>query len=288
MRHSKTFQNSLRSLAVAGIFMAAAASMGQSVLLRLNLPVGKSMKYTMTNKMTSTSPGGGGSPMNLDMTQKIDTTMKVLSKTAKGHKIQTVVDKATVSAPKGSAMASQASQMGSSMKGASYSAIYDAQARMVAGSLESTGAMGRAMTQMGAMNAGFLGVEFPAKQVAPGATWSSSIDFAKLMAGMGPAANMKANGKIPIKYKFAKLENRGGKQIAHVNYTMIGNVDMAMGGNNAQANGMKIKVGINMAGKLQIDVASGAPLAGASGGTTSINFGTMNMGQKMAVSFKQV
>lgn len=267
----------------------ATAGWSQSVLLRLNLPVGKSMKYTMTNKITSANPsGGGGMPMNLDMTQKLDTTLKVLSKNTRGHKIQTTVDKATVSAPKNSAMAGQAAQAGNSMKGASFSAVYDAQGRIVEGSLETKGAMGRAMTQMGSMNAGFMGVEFPARQVSPGETWSTSIDFAKLMAGMGPAANMKANGKIPVKYKFVRLENRGGKSIAHVDYTMIGNVDMAMSGNNPQANGMQIKVGINMKGKLQIDVATGAPLAGSNGGTTSINFGGMNMGQKMTVTFKQL
>lgn len=271
------------------VVCASAFSYGQKVTLRLNLPVGKAMKYSMTNKMVSANPGASGG-MNMDMTQQMSTTISAISKTAKGQKVRTRMDDVKITAPKGSMMGNQASQTAAQLKGTSYEAIYDSRGRMVAGSMTGTGAAGRNARQMGGMNFGFLGAEFPAGPVSPGATWSTSVDFAKIMGEAVPGMATAAGGsKIPIKYKLVKVEKRGAKSVAHLNYTMIGSVNMNMGGGNQEAPAMAMKISMNMKGLILVDVSTGAPISGNSSGTTNVSIGgTMNIGQKITVSFRQL
>lgn len=288
MRFERTRTQPRASIVLALLALATAGS-AQRVTLKLNLPVGRSIKYTMTNKITSANPGGGSGP-NVDMTQTMRTTVSATAKSAKGTKIRTRVDSAKFTAPPGSMMANQASQAESRMKGTFFEAIYDSRARMVDGTMTGTGMMGQSASQMGGMNVGFMGAEFPAGPIAPGATWSTSIDFGKVMSSMGPGmGRMGANSKIPVKFKFVRIETSGARRLAHLTYDMKGSVTMNMGGGNQKAAGMAMKIGINMAGKLAVDIATGVPVTGTSSGTTSISAGTgMNFGQKISVSFRQL
>lgn len=271
----------------------SAFGFGQRVTLKLNLPTGKSMKYTMTSKVVSDKPKEGGG-INVDVTQQMKTTMSVLSKTAKGTKVRTKIDDAKVTAPKGSMMSGRAAGTAAELKGATFEAVYDSRGRNVPGSMAGTGGLSRNMQQMGGLNFGFLGAEYPAGAVSPGSTWSTSVDLGKIMSSGAPGMMRPgSNEKIPVKYKLVKVAIQGGRSVAHLTYDMKGNVSMNMGGggpgNAANGQSMAMKIALNMKGKLIVDVATGAPISGSSSGTTNIAVGTMmNLGQKISVTFRQL
>jgi len=289
MLSTKPLSPTLRFSFALSLVAFAAAGSAQRVTLRLNLPIGKSMKYSMTSKVASANPGGGPGGMNLDMTQQMTTSVGATAKTAKGLKVRTKMDQVKITAPKGSMMAGQASQTAAQLKGTYFDAIYDSRARMVPGSMTGT-AMGGRASQMGGMNFGFLGAEYPAGPVSAGATWSTNVDFSKIMGGAVPGMAASAGkSTIPVKYKLVKVESRAGKSIAHLSYTMKGSVNMNMGGGNQKAAAMAMVISMDMKGTILVDVSTGAPISGSSNGTTNVSINnSMNIGQKITVNFKQL
>src|SRR5262245_746883 len=127
----------------------ALLSFGQSVSLKLNLPVGRSFAYVVTTKMKS---AGGMAAVNGAVTQSMTTTMKVLSKNAQGTRVQMKLSNVKVSGDGKGLMAQQMTQASKQMEGSTSESVYDSRGQIV------TATVGAQVASMGGMGAGFLGV----------------------------------------------------------------------------------------------------------------------------------
>ncbi len=272
-------------LAALGVASGATA---QSITLRLNLAVGKKHTYTVENKIVQTNKGPGVPPSmaSMDMVQRMTGALNVLSKNAKGFVIKNSISSVKVTVPKDSPMAAQVSMIENMIKGASFEATYDARARIVGEPKASSSnpMLKQIMSSMGGMGMGLMGVEFPAGPVSPGSKWTTHFDIGKMlsqMPGMGSAAKVS---KIPINFRFVRVENRGGKRFAKLSYTMKGSTSMSAPAASGQQG--TIKMGFDFTGNASVDLATGLPVEGGGTGTSTTTFGQMTMTQKTTATFK--
>lgn len=208
----------MRLALVSLALFAAVGASAQSVLLRYQPPVGKTVSYTMTNAMSMTSPMAPGKPMAF--TQTIPMTVRVVSKTAAGTMVETKSGPTKMSAPAGSPMAGMANNP--AMRKVNVVRITIDPFGTPKGATGAGPAAAMANSMGSVMGGGSQGVFFPAKPIKVGDTWTSAMDLGKMAPAGMP---MKMNGKIPLVYRLVSL--KGG--VAMVAMTAKGTMSMAFG-----------------------------------------------------------
>ena len=230
----------MRLALVSLALFAAVGASAQSVLLRYQPPVGKTVSYTMTNAMSMTSPMSPGKPMAF--TQTIPMTVRVVSKSAAGTTVETKTGPTKMNAPAGSPMAGMANNPAMNKVNVVRMTIDPFGTPKGATGAGPAAAMANSMGSV--MGGGSQGVFFPAKPVKVGDTWTSAMDLGK-MAPAG-AAGMKMNGKIPIVYRLTAL--KGG--VATVAMTAKGTMSMAFGNKPMQ-------IAMDIRSTILLDAATG-------------------------------
>lgn len=279
------------TLSLAALCLASLA-LSQSYSLRLIPP--KGAKVTMTTSVTMrqslkasgpATKGQAAQGMNMDMDQKVVQTMSVVSTSAKGVTIKTSIDDVRATAPAGSMMAGQVSNM-QQMKGTSFEGTYDARGRSV-GKLTASGVTPQVSQMMNRYSGfGVMGFEYPAGPVHVGSKWSSKIDFAQLMGGMMPGMIQPGKAStVPMNFRIVRFERRGSRTLAHIGYTMKGKMDFSM--NAQQGKPMKLDLDTDAKGTIVVDSATGLPVEGSSTSVSNIAVGTMaRMVQNLSVSMR--
>lgn len=270
---------------LAGAALANCAG-AQSVTLRLNLKPGA--KYTMkgTNKMTSSGAGPMAAMGN--MTQTMTMALLVKSKSAKGTAVQMKVTEMKMVVPKDSPIAGQAKSGAEQMKGVTIDQLVSPLGKVLSNSITGgTAQTQRAMGQFNGFKIGFLGVQFPPRPVTPGATWSTTMDFSEVLGGAMPGMIQPGkNSKVPVKYSFKGVKTVGGKRIANIGYSMVGEMDLTVGGGAQPGRtGMAMNMSLDIRGAFVVDLATGMPLSGNSGGSVKTAVAGMNFVQNMSTSF---
>jgi hypothetical protein len=267
----------LRSAAMFVVLGSALAAQAQKVTLRYNPAVGKTYVFSTTTTMKQTMPQGAS-----NMKQSMTTTMKVLKKAGDKVTIQTTVSGAKVTATgQGAEMASGIEKQLNSTKSTT---VIDSRGRPA--DIKATGpqAMQSALSGM----AGGLGSmnSFPEGPVGVGSTWTSTIDFQKMMKGMLQGMKM-SGGKIPVKMTLKRFETAGGKRLAVIDVVLNGNFSLNPPAGNASAMG-PVTTTLRTNATMKVDVATGVPVEVQSkgGGTTSI--GKMKLVQDITTSMKLI
>jgi hypothetical protein len=199
---------------VIALIAVSSAGMAQSITLRLNLPVGRSFAYAVTTKIKSE---GGMAVANGSVSQSMTTTMKVLSKNARGTRVQTKITGVKITTDGKGMMAQQMSQAAKALEGSVTESVYDSRAQIVSAT------EGPRVMSMGGMGVGFLGVLYPSGSVAPGAIWRSEVDFQKIFSAMGQGMIQTGKNKtVPIRFKLVRVQRLGTRTLAHLSYEMKG------------------------------------------------------------------
>lgn len=270
---------------VAGA-MLVSAGLAQPVTLRLNLKPGAKYSLKSTNKMTSSGAGPMAAMGNMTQTMTMAVTVK--SKSAKGTTVQMKVTDLKVDVPKDSPMAGQMTSAASQMKGMIVEQLVSALGKVLSTSTSGGNpASQRALNQFGGFRVGFLGVEFPSRAVSPGATWGTSVDFSEILGNAAPGMIQAGkNAKVPVKYTFKGVKTVGGKRVANIDYTMIGSMDMTVGGPAQPGRqGMAMNMNLDMRGAFVVELATGLPLSGSAKGAVKTSVAGMNIVQNMSTTF---
>ena len=228
----------------------AALGTSQSVLLRYKPPVGKTMTYVYSMKMTQNVPGMAQA---MGFSQTMPMTMRVVSRKGALTTTQTKTGKATVSVPAGSPMAAGKAQIEAASSNKTSTTVIDE-----LGNIKSVTGLGSNMSSSA------QGVAFPKKAVKVGDTWTSTVDMSKTM---GPAGG---SGKIPVVYKLVSLS--GGTATLAV--TMNGTTTMKMG---AQPMAMKMM----SKGTMAVDAATGMMKSMTMNVNTNVKLGATGQTMKM-------
>jgi hypothetical protein len=259
----------------------------QSVKLQFKPTPGKKYTYVAQVKNQQSMPGSGGVTTNMSTTQQLTIQIAALGASAQGTRMKYNFLESKTTVPKDSPMAANIAQIDSMVKGSEFEATYDARGRMMGTPIAKSGnrMAQMLMTGMGAIGMGFLGVEYPAGAVAPGAQWTAQLDLQKMMSTMVPG--MKAAGQaktIPIVYRLARIERKGAMTLAHITYTMNGTTEFDMP-SNAQQKG-KISLSMNYSGTVAVDATTGMPQVATGGGTGSFTVGQIAMKQQTDAVFR--
>lgn len=259
----RTVRAALVSLALA----TAALGSAQSVLLRYHPPVGKTASYTLVTSMTMTMPAAASSkPMHF--VQTVPTKLRVLSKTA-----TTTTVEMTTGPIRTDGMHQGAKGPGAATKPIVARLVFDEYGTPKEAS--GSGATATLMGGMGsAMGQGAGSTTFPKKAVKVGDTWTSSLDFGKIMGGAMPG--MKMNGQIPVSYRLVALQ--GG--VATIAMTAKGAISMDMGGK-------AMRLTMDMRSTSLVEVATGLAKSATTTADTMVAFpGMAPMHQRMTMTMK--
>lgn len=284
-------RSSVRTAVVVAACALACWSSAQSVTLRLKLPVGKKLVYTNDTRMDINmkmpkTQGAPTMPENMGVTMNQVTETQVVSKSAKGYLTRMTIVEAKATADKGNPMGAMIAGMADQVKGSTVEAVYDELGGIV-GSVKTTMKSG-AMPQMGRssdMKFGFMGLLCPKNRVSVGSTWSTSIDFAKVMSGNQMGQGMQISGTMPLTYKLVKVASAGGRNMATVSVTLGGTMTIGGQGSKTTAGGT-MTAKISGGGTMIVDVATGIPQTSTIKMTMNMNAMGVPVTQKMVITQK--
>lgn len=140
---------------------------------------------------------------------------------------------------------------------------------------------------------GIQGIVFPKKPVKVGDTWSSPVEFSKLMSGMGAMPGMKMD-PINAVVKFVRVEGEESDPIAVLEVIMKGNPNISMGGGGSGASAMpafKMNVSMDSKSIVKIQVSTGLVLSSVGSTTQTMSYDIPSMDKKAApakIKMKQV
>ncbi|RYG19407.1 hypothetical protein EON82_21495 [bacterium] len=228
----------------------SATGSAQSVLLRLKPPVGAKRSYiskmTMTMSSSAPMPGMNG-PMVITTTTPME--IRVVKRVGNVTTMETKTGKPTVTLPKNSPMAGMKSQMEKQGGGVVGTVSINEFGEVKGFDAKGSGQNAAMAQQMsGGVLSGLQGVSLPKRAVKVGDTWSSSIDMGKAV-GMGMGAP-GASQKMPVTFRLASIENKGGKRLARVAMTMKGSMKV-------NAGGQQVPITMNMSGHSLFEIATG-------------------------------
>lgn len=248
----------LSSLGVAG---------GQeAVTLRIKPPVGRQYRYAMVMDNKTSGMGGTGA-----MSMKVTTELVYSVKARKGTNttMETRTTSAKVTAAPGSPMAGMAAQFEKQLRGQTMTVTLDELGKMVS----APGSSGATMAA-GANTS----VEYPRNPVKVGTTWSAVVDMGRLLATQGLKVN---GGKIPFRYKVAKIESVGGQTLVHLSQSAKGNFTTAATGGPGP-----MKIGLDSSTAIVVEAATGMLRSSKGTMTMTLSAGSMTMTQTMVVDMR--
>lgn len=268
---------------IAVLLAISIASSQGSVSLRLNPGIGSRLNY---ETRVSTSIKG----QQQTATQTLRQRMEVLKKTAAGFRLRTTITSVDVTGS--GPMAGAKGQMQKALLGKSWTADISATGRSSNVSASGGSETQAMLAALQATDAGFMGILYPERPVRVGASWSGTLNLAKVFKSL-PGGNMfqvKRGGTIPIKYTLSRLENFGGKSTAVVSFSMKGNTAFTMNmpskAGSTQPQDMTLSFGSN--GIARIETLTGLPTSVTSVANMDMNLGGVSVTQKMVSSVKRI
>ena len=267
---------------VVVLLIFSAFAVQGSVLLRLNMPAGATYRYQTKTTTTSSVGTSSGS------TQVMQMSVAVKKRMASGFRVQTTVTDVKMTGP---GAANSASKIETALKGKSWTADYSPTGKVSNLSTTATGPTKSILTASQAMDAGFMGVLFPAGPVRPGSTWSGELDINKLFKSF-PGGNMlkiTSGGKFPVRYTLRSIKGN----VAYLNFTMNGKTTMSLNtpkNANAQQNpqAQNMDMAISSTGSAQVDTATGLPIASSTTANITMNAMGMHIVQKIVSATKKL
>ncbi len=260
-------RNRFASVVAVALWVVASSVGAQATIsLKFQPKAGSTYKYSLVNESAAQ---GTTQKMKMTMSQ----TLKVTS--VSGGRITMETSTSDV---KGEGMPASTSQELSKIK---VTNVMDAYGKVI--SSKATGhPMAEAMaSSMG--GSGFSGVEYPKNPVRVGATWTGTIDLAKLLQASG----LQTKGdKMTVNYKLTKIEKKGGTTVATIEQTFAGS---ATAQPPAGAQGGPMNLSMRGKSTITVDVADGMMLSTRGEVTTSIKSGTQfNMTSTTTTTSKRV
>ena len=245
------------------------------------------MKMDSSTKVPEELKQSMGAAPNISTEWKMDTTYKFAKSDGKKVPLTYTIDDVVVKekeAAKGgppgieAAVADGARQM----KGKTVKLAVGADGKLVetGKSVDDGAAMAlQGFTQV----VGLQGIVFPNKPVKVGDTWTSKVEFSKLMSGMGTLPGMKMDPLNAV-MKFVRVEGDESDPIAVLEVVMKGKPNITLPGSGGSSPMPSFKMNVEMDGKTIVKIQVNTGLVVSSVGTTKQNmsYGIPNMDKKKA------
>lgn len=284
------FRRGTRATTLLALCSVAAAAGQGKVELRLKLP--GSLTYVNTTDMDMLiSVGGGRAPMKIKTKQVMTLRLSISGSEASNYKVvSTVADSKTTSPEKG-AVPLNLAEIDKSVVGSRTTATYDSRGNLIGTAKvqgQTSEMLGQLASSMGYFSSGFMGVLYPKDPVGSEASWMTSLDLGRLLSKALNGVARPTSERIPLRYKLLKFSRSGGKQLAHIQVTMKGTINMAPTAKQGQITGSSVKANIDSKGTVQVDTATGIPQSSTMNATTSMTVDGQPFSQKMAITVKRL
>lgn len=258
--------------------------------LRLKLQAGQQLSYrSVTNMSMSIARGEGAEPVVLSTKQQQSLGLAVASTSEKGYLVRTTVKDSKSAITQGQGAGASLAGADKATIGVTTESTFSDRGVAVGATrvVRNGKATGAASGNMGFFSTGFLGIIYPKGEVKPGSSWASSVDMGKVLGkalgGMKPAAK---SGRLPIRFKLLKFEATDKGPLAHIGFSMSGQVEFAPTVINGTIESGPLAI-LRSNGKAVVQVSTGIPLRCDLAAKTEIRSSDGRSTQRVTVAMKR-